>query len=174
MSTRTIRPYWQDLLDGSAGSARRDLGWPMVILLGLLAGGLGVLVFQEGTLYLLHHHGASSPLLVALFGHVPRPFSVEPGWPLGLPHLTTEVLWGAGWGVALAALICRGQPLPALATGAFLGVALIMVFVFAVGPLLGSPEAVEGTRRQAFQLGLLLAAGWGWGTALLLKLVTRR
>ncbi len=174
MSSRAIRPYWQDLLDRPAGSKRRELGWPLVILLGLLAGGLGVLVFQEGTLFLLHHHGSASPILVALFGSVPRPFSVETGWPLGLPHLTTEVLWGAAWGVALAAVICRGQPVPALATGALFGVALIIAFTFAVGPLLGSPEAVEGTRRQAFQLGLLLAAGWGWGTALMLKLVTRR
>ena len=86
----------------------------------------------------------------------------------------TEVLWGAAWGVALAALICRGRPVPALATGAFFGAALILGLHLRGRAAVRQRGLLEGAQRQSFQLGLLLAAGWGWGTALLLKLVARR
>lgn len=173
MANSATRPYLHLSLEREPAHATHGLGWPLTMVLGLLCGGLAVLVFQEGTLLILHAFQGQNPFLVKLFGHTPAPYQLDTD-VLGLPHLATEALWGALMGVPLAAYLCRGQRVPMLAAGAFYGIVVVggLLLVF-LPTLRGLPIGGHAT-REVIWLTLLLCGGWGWGTALFVKAASRR
>ncbi|MCB4823183.1 hypothetical protein [Roseicella aerolata] len=137
------------------------------LLSGFLAGFFAVLVFHQGTAFLLHHIGNGIPASVALFGQVGPPFNPAPVPPFGVPTMLSQAFWGGVWGVLLALLLDRLRP-PALLFGFVFGaLALSLVAFTLVARLKGLPVFAGGNRQVWARAGLLNGA-WGWGTALLL------
>ena len=166
MGSTHLRPYWAT--SGRRGAGRES--WRLVVA-GALAGGLAVLLFQHGTLFLLQALGPKSPLLLTLFGEAPTPFSLAPHRLSGLPALIGDLLWGSLWGVVLALAIGRDR-LPAAVSGALFGGVILGTLSLAAAtlPLGRLPFAAP---REAIALATLVHAAWGWGTAVMLRGVIR-
>ncbi|MFL1463518.1 hypothetical protein ACI6QG_15030 [Roseococcus sp. DSY-14] len=131
-----------------------------VIFGGFVMGALAAGVFHQGTLFLLFHQGHLWPALLEAVGRPPFP-----GWDLlrdvpgrDVPLLAAQAAVGGLWGILLAALL-RWTPVPDLLGGALLGV----VAGAAVPSVLDQgPEVARAA---------LAGAGFGWGCALLLRVV---
>jgi hypothetical protein len=137
------------------------------ILFGFIAGFIAVLVFHQGTAFVLHNLGNGLPWSVNLFGRVAPPFSLVPVPPFGVPMVLSQAFWGGIWGIVLAALLQR-TALPALLTGFIFGaLALTLVAFTAVATLKGQPLFAGGNKQIWLRAGLYNGA-WGFGTALLL------
>ncbi len=137
------------------------------ILLGFVTGFVAVLVFHQGTAFLLHHVGNGIPASVALFGQVGPPFSLARVPPFGVPAVLSAAFWGGVWGIVLALILERMRP-PALLTGFVFGaLALTLVAFTLVASLKGAPTFAGGNMRIWARAGLFNGA-WGFGTALLL------
>jgi len=127
-----------------------------VLILGFLAGAVGVLVFHQIAVLILH-----------ALGVIPfAPYSLEPVPPLGVPRVLSAAFWGGLWGIALAALI-EGLPRAdrlwvALVFG---GILPSLVAALVVTPIKG------GDMGRWMQLSTMIVAfvvngAWGIGTAL--------
>jgi hypothetical protein len=138
------------------------------IILGLIAGFVAVLVFHQGTAFLLHNLGNGMPWSVSLFGRVGPPFSMVPVPPFGVPTVLSQAFWGGIWGIVLAVLLQRSS-LPALLFGFIFGaLALTLVAFTVVATLKGLPTFAGGNKQVWLRAGLYNGA-WGFGTALLLR-----
>jgi hypothetical protein len=135
-----------------------------IILLGFVAGFVSVLVFFQGTIFLMHHVGNGIPALVAVFGQVGPPFNLAPTRPLGVPVALSQAFWGSVWGVVLALILDRLRPPAILFSTLFGALALTAVAVTLVAWLKGLPTW-NGTIPWR---GLLFNGAWGFGVALLL------
>lgn len=133
--------------------------------LGFAAGFLSVLVFHQGTAWLLHMAGLLQN----------APFSMQPVPPLGVPRVLSAAFWGGVWGVVLAAILAARPALPALLTGFLVGaVGATLVAWTLVAALRGQP-LFAGCRPflgdcdlDRLWRGPLLNGAFGWGAALLL------
>ncbi|MBK1662404.1 hypothetical protein [Paracraurococcus ruber] len=134
------------------------------ILAGFVAGFAAVLVFHQGTAFLLHHVGNDIPAVVSVLGKTNPPFNLAATKPLGVPVVLSQAFWGGVWGMALAALLATLRPPAILFSTIFGAVALTAVAVTLVPWLKGLP-AWNGTIPWR---GLLLNGAWGFGTALML------
>ena len=142
------------------------------ILLGFLAGFAAVLVFHQGTAWLLHMLTAKAQIGVGVFGRVGAPFNMAPVPPFGVPTVLSAAFWGGVWGIVLAAVL-RGTRLPDLLFGFVFGaLALTLVAFTLVASLKGLPTFAGGNQRIWWR-ALLLNGAWGWGAALLLRFLRR-
>lgn len=119
---------------------------------------------------LVFHQGAQAALHAA--GGWPKPaFAMTPTEPLRVPAVLSLAFWGGLWGVALW-LVIEGAPalqywLLAVILGAL---APTVVALFIVFPLKGLPVAGGGDPKII--VGALILNGvWGFGVALLLRLM---
>jgi hypothetical protein len=53
-----------------------------IVLSGFIAGALSVLIFHQGSVFLLHHIGNDIPAVVAVFGKAAAPFNMARQSPL--------------------------------------------------------------------------------------------
>lgn len=137
------------------------------ILIGFVAGFAAVLVFHQGTAFLLHHVGNGLPASVSLFGRVSPPFNLTPVPPLGVPTVLSQAFWGGVWGMVLAVVLARLRP-PALLFGFVAGALVVTLVAFTVvASLKGLPNFAGGNLQIWARAGLLNGA-FGWGAALLL------
>ncbi len=173
MGNTSSRPYLTQAFERPPERVDEGLGWPLTLVVGLICGAMAVLVFQEGTLLILHMYQGQNPFLVKIFGYTPAPYQLDLDL-LGLPHVATESIWGAVMGIPLATYLCRGQRVPMLAAGAAYGFGAVGGLLLVILPTLRGLPIGAGAPREVITVTLLLCAGWGWGTALLLKLVARR
>lgn len=129
-----------------------------------LAGFVSTLVFHQGLLHALH-----------LAGQVPRAaWNMAPVPPLGVPSVLSLAFWGGLWGCLLWLLIRRSAGVRrwgfAVLWGALLpsAVALFVVFPMKGGAFAGGwdPKLIVGA--------LLLNGIWGFGVALLMRLMGHR
>lgn len=135
------------------------------IMLGFIAGFLAVLVFHQGTAFLLHHYGNDIPAVVKAIGRTGAAFDMTPTRPFGVPRVISLAFWGGVWGILLAGLI-RGSSLPDLLSGLLFGALLpTIVALTLVAWLKGLP----GWNGAIPWRALLLNGAWGWGTAFLLR-----
>lgn len=135
-----------------------------IITLGFVAGFLAVLVFHQGTAFLLNVHGYRLPELTAWIGRVGPAFSMAVAPPFGLPGVVHLALWGGLCGIVLAGLL-RAAPLPDLLFGFLFGAVVVTVAGFAVA---GGLPNFSGNQARWLQAALLNGA-WGWGTAFFLR-----
>jgi hypothetical protein len=141
-----------------------------VLVLGFVCGALAVLVFHQGTLFLLHHQFA---LLKAIgvpdaFRPAGAGFVMRPVPPLGLPQVVSTAFWGGLWGIVLAALIRFGR-LPDLLTGFLLGGVVCTVVGFTVFAAWRGQPMWAGGNTVTWARVILLNGAWGWGTAFLMR-----
>lgn len=134
------------------------------ILIGFIAGFVAVLVFHQGTAFLLHGFGNDIPAVVGVFGKTAPPFNMAPTKPLGVPVVLSQAFWGGVWGVVLTLILVRLRPPAILFSTLFGALALTAVGVTLVPWLKGLPTwngAIPWRR-------LLYNGAWGFGVALML------
>jgi hypothetical protein len=136
---------------------------PLVKLLifGFVAGFLATLIFHQGLWYVLNLTNAIPP--------------DRPAWPLtpippfGVPSVISKAFWGGLWGAGLALALGQLSGATYWASWILIGaVALTAVAFFVVAPIKGEPIPALWPR---FVTGLLLNGAWGFGTALILRLL---
>ena len=89
--------------------------------------------------------------------------------PFEIPAVVSKAFWGGLWGLVLTSILMHLDGMSYWAAWIVLGaVALTAVAFFVVPPLKGQPIPALWPR---FFVGLALNGAWGFGTALLLRLV---
>src|SRR5262245_55552187 len=87
----------------SSRGATRAKGVPMngkalrLVVVGFLSGAVGVLIFHQGVLAVMHALG------LAPFA----PYAFDPTPPLGVPRVLSLAFWGGVWGVVLVWFMTR-------------------------------------------------------------------
>ena len=134
-----------------------------VLMLGFIAGFLATLIFHQSLWYLLNQAGLIPP---------DRPaWPMDPIPPFGVPSTISKAFWGGLWGAALALLLGQLSGATYWASWTLVGaVALTSVAFFVVAPIKGEPIPALWPR---FVMGLLLNGAWGFGTALIFRLLAR-
>ena len=106
------------------------------LMLGFAAGVLSVLVFHQGTVWLLNQMGV-----------IPTgPYSLRPIPPFGVPQIVNQCFWGGLWGILIAALLRRwGTRAPDLLFGAVFGAVALNIVNWIVLPAIkGLPYFAGG------------------------------
>ena len=135
------------------------------LLIGFAAGFIAVLLFHQPALALLNIIGIAKGTL----------YSMSSTAPFGVPQIISIAFWGGVWGVLFAAIESRLPRGAAYWFAAFLFGAILPTLVawFVVAPLKGLPPA-GGWQASRMITGLVINGAWGFGTALLLRLMVRR
>ena len=124
-----------------------------------LAGAVSVLLFQMGTIALLH-----------ALGYAGQPFGYAATKPMGVPQTWSFAFWGGVWGIVYGLVEQRFPKGPLYYGAAFLFGAIVptLVLWFVVFPLKGLPMAA-GWNATRMIVHLLAHGMFGLGIALLLK-----
>ena len=128
---------------------------------GFIAGFVGVLVFHQAAILLLH-----------LLGIIPSmPWRFDPVPPLGVPTVISAAFWGGLWGIVLAFILPDDHRSPRFWLLAFVFGALAPTLVswFIVQPLKGQPMG-GGFQWPRLLIGPFVNGAWGLGTAAVLAL----
>jgi hypothetical protein len=120
-----------------------------------------ILIFHQGLWYIFNQVGVI-PL--------DRPaWAMDSTPPFEIPAVLSKAFWGGLWGLVLTSILMHLDGMSYWAAWIVLGaVALTAVAFFVVPPLKGQPIPALWPR---FFVGLALNGAWGFGTALLLRLV---
>jgi len=132
-----------------------------LLMLGFAAGFIATLIFHQGLWYIFNQVGVI-PLN--------RPaWAMDSTPPFEIPAVVSKAFWGGLWGLVLTSILIHLDGMSYWAAWIVLGaVALTAVAFFVVPPLKGQPIPALWPR---FFVGLALNGAWGFGTALLLRLV---
>jgi hypothetical protein len=136
------------------------MGW----IKSFVAGFVSTLIFHQGLLALLF-----------LAGLVPRmAWNMAPVAPLGLPSVVSLAFWGGVWGVGLWLLLARVTRQRYWLNWTLFGaIGPSAVALFIVFPMKGMAFA-GGWDPKLMAGALMLNGAWGFGCALLLKLLGER
>jgi hypothetical protein len=136
---------------------------PRKLLIGFVAGAIGVLAFHQLVLLVLH------ALELVPFA----PYSLRPTAPLGVPQVISTAFWGGIWGILLVLFMARvpaaDRPWAAVVFGAVLP---SLVAALVVTPLKGGDMAAWLAPGRIL-LALLINGAWGLGTWLFYRLGRR-
>ncbi len=128
------------------------------LLLGFAAGVLSVLVFHQGTVWLLH-----------MAGQVPNaPYSLRPIPPFGVPQIANNCFWGGLWGAAIAALLRRLR-VPDLLFGFAFGAVALGLTNWVVLPAIRGTAFFAGGDPRRMAITVAIVGTFGWGVALILR-----
>jgi phosphotransferase system glucose/maltose/N-acetylglucosamine-specific IIC component len=142
-------------------TVNRHLSRPVA---GFIAGFLGVLIFHQLMLGLLHLIGLTAG----------QPFSMRPIPPFGLPAVLSSAFWGGVWGIVFAMVHQRFPRGSAYWVAAFLFGAIFPTLVswFIVLPMKGMPVG-NGWQPAGMLTGFLVNGAWGLGTGFFLSRLPR-
>ena len=130
-------------------------------LSAFIAGFIATLVFHQSMVAGLDAAGLMPAAI--------KPWSFDPVPPLAVPTVISKAFWGGLWAVLLGFLLRRTSGAGYWLSWTLLGaVALSLVAIFVVPALKGQPVPAFVER---FPVYALVNAAWGFGTALLLKLL---
>lgn len=134
------------------------------VVVGFIAGFLGVLIFHQLGFYIANELGLTR---AALYSQRPLP-------PFGVPAILSAAFWGGLWGVVAALVIPR---LPSTLDGPvgwilFAGIVVTLVNWFVVLPIKGQPLG-GGFRMPGVFVVPVVYAFWGFGMWLIAGLVRR-
>jgi hypothetical protein len=133
------------------------------VLVGFAAGVLGVLVFHQGMVGLLH--------LAGLVPNPPFPMRAVP--PLGLPQLASMAFWGGIWGIVAAAILAARPGWPPVLVGLLVGaVGCVLVGFTLVAALRGQP-LIAGFDLNRWWRSITINGAFGLGVGLLLVVARR-
>jgi hypothetical protein len=136
---------------------------PRRLVIGFIAGAIGVLLFHQIVLLLAH-----------ALGLVPfAPYSLQPTAPLGVPQVASTAFWGGIWGMALILLMVWAPATERLWVAVLFGAVLpSLVAALVVTPLKGGDLAAWMTPGRIL-LALVINGAWGLGTWLFYRLGRR-
>jgi hypothetical protein len=130
------------------------------VLVGFIAGALGVLVFHQLGFFIANELGyARAPL-----------YNLRPVPPWGVPTILSMAFWGGLWGVGAAFLVPR---LPGALKGVlgwvlFAAIIVTLVNWFVVFPIKGAPVG-GGFHMPGLAVVPLVYALWGFGMWLIVR-----
>lgn len=134
-----------------------------LIVIGFVAGAIGVLVFHQGVI-----------LAMYLLGLLPSgPYSMRATAPFNVPQVLSSAFWGGLWGIVLVWLMTTVRAADRLWVALlFGGVLPTLVGILVVTPLKGGDPAA---RLQFAMLlrGFIINGAWGLGAALTYRLARR-
>ena len=134
----------------------------MKLLRWFLAGALAVPFFHQVVLAILNGMGWVAR----------QPFSFAATKPFGVPQVVSLAFWGGVWGIVMALVLRRSKRnafwILAIVFGA---IAPTLVAAFVIAPLRGQPLSFNS---KMLMIGLAVNAAWGFGTALIAKLLRAR
>ena len=131
------------------------------LIFGFIAGFLGVLIFHQAMWLVLYQVGMIPADLPA--------WPMDPVPPFGVPSVISKSFWGGLWGAALAPWLVRYSGGRYWTAWILIGaVALTLTALYVVSPLKGQPMPALWPR---FYYALLVNGAWGFGTALLLRVL---
>jgi hypothetical protein len=133
-----------------------------LLILGFVAGFLATLIFHQGLWFVFNHTGVIPPDRQA--------WPIDPVAPLNIPSVLSKAFWGGIWGLALTPVLVHLSGASYWAAWILAGAVALTAVAFFVVPLLkGQPMQALGPR---FLIGLAVNGAWGFGTALLLRLLS--
>ncbi len=138
------------------------------IIVGFVAGVLGVLIFHQGVAALLFHVGNQLPFSLETFGRVNAPYNMAPVPPFGIPTVASQAFWGGVWGILLG-FILRRSDLPDLAFATIFGALVLTLVAFTVVAYLKGQLLFAGGNKMIWWRAGLYNGAWGFGTALLMR-----
>jgi hypothetical protein len=98
-----------------------------------------------------------------------KPWSFDPVPPFGVPTVLSKAFWGGLWAILLGLILTRTSGAAYWLSWTLLGaVALSLVAIFVVPVLKGQPVPPF---MERFPVYALVNAAWGFGTALLLRML---
>lgn len=134
------------------------------LLLSFIAGFIATLTLHQMALWVLHK--------MALAPKPPYAMNAVP--PFGVPAVVSLAFWGGVWGALMIPVIDRQRGarywVSAIVFGALLPT---LVAWFLVAPLKHQPVA-SGWNPKLMMIGPIVNAAWGFGTALIYKLLARK
>lgn len=134
-------------------------------LLGFVAGVLSVLVFHQGTVWLLH-----------MAGVLPNgPYSLRPvPTAFNLPQIVNQCFWGGVWGVVIALVLSRVRAGREVVTAVlFAAVALSLTNWVVLPAIRGTPMFAGGVFARMWPAPVI-ASAFGFGVAQFLGLLRGR
>jgi len=134
-----------------------------IVVLGFVAGAVGVLIFHQGVVLALY-----------LLNLLPSPpYSTRATAPLGIPQVVSSAFWGGLWGIVLVwcmtALRAADRLWVALLFG---GILPTLVGILVVTPLKGG-DPLARLEIAGLLRGFVINGAWGLGTAILYRLANR-
>ncbi len=133
-----------------------------LLIFGFAAGFLAVPIFHQGLWWIFNQTGV-----------IPREraaWVMDPIPPFGVPALVSKAFWGGVWGAALACLLAGLDGVSYWAGWILVGAFALTLVAFLVVPRLKG-EAMPAPFLPRFLVGLSVNGAWGFGTALLLRLL---
>lgn len=128
-------------------------------LLGFVAGFIATLVFHQIALWILHAAHFTDR----------APWAMKPVPPFGVPQVISLAFWGGVWGAVMVLLLAKSRMF-LLASTLFGAVLPTLVAGLVIAPLRHQPIPHTG---KMLALGLIVNAAWGFGTALLYRIMQR-
>jgi hypothetical protein len=134
-----------------------------VVILGFVAGVLGVLIFHQGVVLVLY-----------LFNLVPSPpYALQATAPLGVPQVLSSAFWGGVWGIVLVWCVTALRGTDRLWVALlFGGILPTLVGILVVTPLKGG-DPMARLQLAGLLRGFIINGAWGLGTALFYRLANR-
>ena len=130
-------------------------------LSAFIAGFIATLVFHQSMVAGLDAAGLMPAAI--------KPWSFDPVPPLAVPTVISKAFWGGLWAILLGFILRKTSGAGYWLSWTLLGaVALSLVAIFVVPALKGQPVPAF---MERFPVYALVNAAWGFGTALLLKLL---
>ena len=128
------------------------------VMLGFAAGVLSVLVFHQGTVWLLH-----------MAGQVPTaPYGLRPIPPFGVPQIVNQCFWGGLWGIVIAVLLRRLR-VPDLLFGFLFAAVALSLTNWVVLPAIKGGAFFAGGDPRRLAITVAIVGTFGWGVALILR-----
>ena len=133
----------------------------MFAAMAFIAGFVATLVFHQSVVAGLDAAGLMPAGI--------KPWSFDPVPPLAVPTVISKAFWGGLWAIVLGFVLRRMSGAGYWLSWTVLGaVALSLVAIFLVPVLKGQPVP---DFMERFPVYALVNAAWGFGTALLLKIL---
>jgi hypothetical protein len=138
-------------------------GIARIVIVGFIAGALGVLIFHQGVV-----------LAMYLLGLLPSPpYSLRATPPLGVPQVLSSAFWGGLWGILLVWCMTTLRSADRLWVAVlFGGILPTLVGILVVTPLRGG-DPLERLQIAGLLRGFAINGAWGLGTAIVYRLVNR-
>jgi hypothetical protein len=134
-----------------------------LLILGFIAGFLAVPIFHQGLWWIFNRLGVIPKQRAA--------WVMDPIPPFGVPALFSKSFWGGVWGAILACFLAGLGGVGYWASWIFVGAFALTAVAFFVVPRIKG-EQMPAPFLPRFLVGLSVNGAWGFGSGLLLRLLS--